>query len=597
MKIFKPSKIGSRSIAVAVCFFSFSLCSAYGLEIREIDGLDNNPLNPALGSAGSSLIRILPADYKDGASEPRGGQINSTLPNPRVISNLLSAQPNATPALSRISSWFWQWGQFIDHDLDLTGHASPIEPFNIDVPTGDIYLDPTSAGNREIPLSRSIFTIDGSATRQQINEISAFIDGSNVYGSDSLRAADLRVFDGLGKLRTSSAYNGEIILPFNSGGLDNAMPAGSDPGDFFIAGDVRANEQIGLTATHTLFMREHNRLATELKTRLDSADPLLVSMRDSAIGTPHNGINSEGDFIYQAARKVVAAQIQKITYEEFIPILLGPGALPAYNGYDQTIDPGISNAFSTAAFRVGHSMLPDQLLRSHNLNISTATNIALRDAFFNPQEIVDHGVDTLLLGLLLQPAQEVDTLIVDGVRNFLFSPPDPTGIDLAALNIQRGRDHGLPGYNDYREYYGLGKATDFTDITGGDPVLAALFEALYNDIDDVDLWIGGLAEPHAFGGVVGETFWHILADQFTRLRDGDRFAFLNQEEMNELLQLDPGFDDYTSLTYLVNRNTHYSGMPSNMFLLPARAPAPATLLLILIGAFGFLLGRKQILLL
>lgn len=600
MQTLKPLNIGSRVlVAGALYLFLFPLSSASALEIRDIDGKDNSPANPNpdFGTAGSALIRLLPAAYEDGASEPRGGLMNPALPNPRAISNALSAQPGDVPSFSGINSWFWQWGQFLDHDLDLTGPANPAEPFNIKVPTGDPYLDPAATGNQEIHLDRSIFTIDGSATRQQTNEISAFIDGSNVYGSDILRATNLRSNDGSGKLRTSVAANGEILLPFNTAGLDNAMAGPGDPGDFFIAGDVRANEQIGLTATHTLFMREHNRLADELKTRLDSADPLLISMRDTAIATPGNGIGSEGDFIYQAARKVVAAQIQKITYEEFLPVLLGPGALPAYTDYDDTVNPGISNAFATAAYRVGHTMLPNQLLRSHDLNIATATSISLRDAFFNPQEIVNNGVDTLLLGLLLQPAQEVDTLLVDDVRNFLFSPPHLDGIDLAALNIQRGRDHGLPGYNDYREYFGLARATDFTDITGGDPVLAALFESLYNNIDDVDLWIGGLAETHVPGGLVGETFWHILADQFTRLRDGDRFAFLNQEEMDELLQLDPGFDDYTSLNHILERNTHYSGMPYNMFLLPAQVPAPATLPLLLIGLIGFLWGRKQQLLL
>lgn len=576
--------IGSK-LFTATVLASFSMASAFAIEIREIDGTDNNPT----GAAGSQLLRLLPAAYEDGVSEPRGGLMGSTLPSAREISNAVAAQSVSIPSASGVSSWFWQWGQFIDHDLDLTGAANPAEPFNIAVPAGDPHF-----ATPEIHLDRSLFTLDGSGTRQQINEITAFIDGSNVYGSDSVRADDLRANGGLGKLRTSTASNGEILLPFNTGGLPNAMPGPAPAAAFFIAGDVRANEQIGLTATHTLFVREHNRLADELKSRLDSADPLLVSMRDTAIATMGNGIDDEGDFIYEAARKVVGAQIQKITYEEFVPVLLGPGALPAYSGYDPSVDPGISNAFSTAAFRVGHTMLPDSLLRSHGLDISSAVSIALRDAFFNPQEIVDNGVDTLLIGMLLQPSQEVDTRIIDDVRNFLFGPPGAGGFDLASLNIQRGRDHGLPSYNEYRDLFGLARAVDFTDITGGDAALAALFDSLYSgDIDAVDLWIGGLAETHVNGGMVGETFWHILADQFTRLRDGDRFAFLDRDEMAELLVLDPMFDNHTSLNYIIERNTHYTGMPESMFLSPARAPAPGTLLLLLIGAVGLLWGRSR----
>ncbi len=583
--------IGSGFPILTGCIFSlFTSPTVSALEIRQIDGTGNNLTYPIHGEAGSQLLRLLPAAYEDGLSEPRGGAGASTLPGARAVSNALSAQTGSVPAAAGVSSWFWQWGQFIDHDLDLTGPASPAEPFNIAVPTGDNFFDPGSDGNKEIRLDRSVFTLDSTGTRQQLNEITAFIDGSVVYGSDPVRAADLRSNDGSGKLRTSTAANGEILLPFNTSNLSNATAGTGAASDFFIAGDVRANEQIGLTATHTLFMREHNRLADELKTRLDTLDPSLVSMRDSAISTPGNGIDDEGDFIYEAARKVVGAQIQKITYEEFVPVLLGPGALPTFTGYDESIDPGISNAFSTAAFRVGHTMLPGDLLRSHDLSGTGATSIALRDAFFNPQEVVTDGVDSLLTGMLVQPAQEVDTRIVDDVRNFLFGLPGAGGFDLASLNIQRGREHGLPAYNDYRELFGLGRAIEFTDITGGDASLAALFDSIYNgDIDAVDLWIGGLAEQHVNGGLVGETFWYILADQFARLRDGDRFTFLIDDIMDELTVIDPGFEEHTRLNYLIERNTHYVGMPDSMFMLPTGVPEPETLMLLLVGlaALGF----------
>lgn len=581
------AKIRMRSNLLLGTLVLTASAAVSAIEIREVDGSNNNLTQPGWGNADAELLRLLPAAYADGFSEPRGGAGVSSLPSARAISNGLAAQSASLPNAAGVSSWLWQWGQFLDHDLDLTGGAAPVESFNIAVPLGDPQFDPAHTGTQEIHLERSLFTLDGSGVRQQVNQITAFIDGSNVYGSDAVRQTDLRALDGSGKLRTSLGNNGEVLLPFNTSGLDNAMVGPGAAADFFIAGDVRANEQIGLTAAHTLFVREHNRLADEIKTRLDSLDPLLVTMRDNAIAMLGNGINSEGDFIYEAVRKVVGAQIQKITYEEFIPSLLGANALPLYTGYDSAVNPGISNEFSTAAFRVGHTMLPTHLLRSHDLDPNGALAIALRDAFFNPQEIIDNGIDTLLIGMLIQPAQEVDNQIVDDVRNFLFGPPGAGGFDLASLNIQRGRDHGLASYNDYRDFLGLGRALTFLDITGGNQALADLFNALYGgDVDAVDLWVGGLAEAHYNGGMVGETFWHILVDQFARLRDGDRFAYLHPAEMEELLVLDPLFQQKTHLNDIIERNTHYAGMPENMFLLQAKVPAPGTLALLILGMLG-----------
>ena len=135
--------------------------------------------------------------------------------------------------------------------------------------------------------------------RQQLNEITAWVDGSNVYGSNQERADALRTLDGTGKLKTSDGN----MLPFNVDGLPNA--GGSGP-NLFLAGDVRANEQLGLTAMHTLFVREHNRLAEK-------------------IGAQRS--NWDGDRIYEKARQLVGAQIQVITYNEFLPALLGKRAM------------------------------------------------------------------------------------------------------------------------------------------------------------------------------------------------------------------------------------------------------------------------------
>ncbi|MDJ0660352.1 MAG: peroxidase family protein [Crocosphaera sp.] len=553
-------------------------------EFRTMDGIDNNLNNSTLGSVGSNLIRLSGVGYDDGFSVPRGGLNSTVLPSPRAISNSLSAQSNFLPNTSNVSDWVWQWGQFLDHDLDL----SPIgttEGFNIAVPTGDPSFDPDNLGDRTITLNRSEFNTDSFGVRQQFNDITAYIDASNIYGSDVTRANALRTNDGTGKLIAETAANGEKLLMLNTVGLDN--DTGGDPNvtNYFVSGDVRANEQVGLAATHTLFMREHNRLADDIKTRLDSGETALVNkFQDSGL--------SEDDFIFESARKVVGAQMQIITYDQWLPVVLGKNALDNYDGYDDEIDPGISTEFSTAAFRFGHTMLSPELLRVDN-NGNIVNALSLRDSFFKPEEVQQNGIDTLLMGLASQKAQEVDTFLVDDVRNFLFGPPGAGGFDLASLNLQRGRDHGLPPINTVRLALGLTPYTSFLDLTGGDVQLAAAFATVYNSMDEVDLWIAGLAEKKVNGGLLGETFSRIVIDQFTRSRDGDRFFYLN--DLDHLIALDPTLETVT-LSKIIRRNSTIQTIQNNAFLV-ASVPEPKTtvglLVMVLWGWVGYYLGRRN----
>ncbi len=167
---------------------------------------------------------------------------------------------------------------------------------------------------------------------------------------------------------------------------------------------------------HTLFVREHNRLAEKI-----------------AKIHPH----LSGEKIYQKARRIVAAQMQVITYKEFLPVLLGPNAILEYKGYQPGVDSSISNEFSTAAFRLGHSLLSPQILRlNKNSKEIKYGHLALRDAFFAPNRIIDEGgIDPLLRGLAKQAYQDLDVLIIDDVRDFLFGQPGEGGFDLASLNI------------------------------------------------------------------------------------------------------------------------------------------------------------------
>ncbi len=499
-------RFASRDIvplALAVCGASLSAqtpdlspTSAMPMDLgtRTIDGSFNNLAHPAWGMANTRLLRRAPAAYADGHDAPAG----ATRPSARAVSNALCKQLGSTPNAAGASDYVWQWGQFIDHDLDLSGGADPVEPFDVLVPAWDPFFDPTGTGTQVIGLSRSLYFHDPAGVRQQKNDITAYIDGSMVYGSDVARSLELRTLDGTGRLKTGPGD----LMPLNLNGFANA-PSPADP-TMFLAGDVRANEQNGLTVIHTLFVREHNFWAFVFGFLMPA---------------------STDEQRYQLARTIVWAEIQAITYNEWLPVLLGPDALTPYAGYRPLANAAVTNEFATASFRVGHTLLSPTLLRRDAAgNPIPAGDIPLQHAFFNPAEIVAHGIEPILRGLAWQPAQEVDTAIVDDVRNFLFGPPGSGGFDLASLNIQRGRDHGLPDYNALRVAFNLPAVTSFAEITTN-PTIAKALEKTYGSVDDIDAWPGGLAEDHVSGALVGPLVRRVLADQFTRARDGDRFWY------------------------------------------------------------------------
>ncbi len=479
---------------------------------RTIDGTGNNVAHPSWGAVNADLLRlhVAPA-YGDGVSTPSGAH----RPNPRVISNNVVAQPNK-PGEPGISNYIWMWGQFMDHDLDLTpssaiaGPPGCSEVGNIPVPTGDPIFDPASTGTAVIDFCRSVFD---SATgtgphnpRQAPNVITGFLDASNVYGSDTVRANTLRKNDGSGELLTSVGDNGEVLLPHNTFGLPN----GGDPRTtLFVAGDMRVNENNALTSMHTLFMREHNFWARRIRQEAG----------------PHSSLSD--DDIYYRARAIVGAELQAITYNEFLPTLLGQGAIPPYTGYHPWVNPGIESIFSTTSYRFGHTMLTHFLNRlGPGLHPIPQGPITLQSAFFNPTPVQQLGVDVLLRGAAHEQANQFDCFIVDDVRNFLINDPMPGAFDLASLNIQRGRDMGQPSYNDVRLAYGLAPKPSIGAVTS-DPLARARLTSVYGSVSDIDPWLGGICENPVPGAVVGELVRAVVGEQFTRTRDGDRFYYEN----------------------------------------------------------------------
>jgi len=541
-----------KRIAIAATLFPL-LSVATHAEDRSIDGTGNYLSIPSRGAANTPMIRF---GYTSQFKDSTGAMLtDADRANARDISNAIFAQSESRLSARNLSDFAWAWGQFVSHDTDLTTTSNGAavngsEPIAVNGPT-----DPL--GPNAIPFVRTnymnVSQPRGGGTRLPVNEVTTYIDASTVYGSDAIRAAALRTGGGAGAKLLTSANN---LLPYNTADLpvENNGPLPNT--QLFLAGDIRANENSLLTSLHTVFTREHNRLVDIIAAQ----QPSLTEEQQ-----------------YQLARKIVSAEVQAITYKEFLPALLGTGAsVPkaeqySYNG----VTAEITTAYAQAGFRYGHSTVSSQLQLVDDSGANTGS-LAVRNAFYNPTIIGDDPikVDQLLKGAATQVSEEVDTLVVDELRSFLFGPPGAGGLDLAALNIQRGRDVGLPHYRSMRIVRQLPSIQSFSDITS-DPELAAALSSIYGgNLNNIDAWVGMLAEDHADGASVGLLLKREIEDQFRRLRDGDRLFYRGNAaglytdgvlnaEIAAIIDL-----DNWRLSDLLAANTSVTSFQENVFFVP-----------------------------
>ncbi|XP_058020503.1 myeloperoxidase-like [Ahaetulla prasina] len=503
---------------------------------RTITGECNNLRIPTLGSSNRPYVRWLPQEYEDGISLPRGWTetklyFGHPLPLVRAVSNDIVFFPNVnvTDDSSR-SVLFMQWGQFLDHDMDFgpseTATLTFIKGINCEEscekgpPCFPIKIppnDPTKSQLKCIPFTRSAPACNGGyAIRSQINALTSFVDASMVYASEDKWALQLRnLTNNLGLLAVNKRFNdrGFAFLPF---GTPEGFPENCNVTNrtlripCFLAGDNRVNEMPGLTALHTLFLREHNRLATELK-RLNP--------------------QMSGEELYQESRKILGAMMQKITYTEYIPAVLGDTSpLPPYRGYNDSVDPRIANAF-TIAFRFGHTFVRPTVRRLDS-RYQVLNEAPLENEFFTTWKFIyQGGIDPVLRGQIGTPAKLVrqDQLVVEGLRDRLFQEPSKPGLDLPSLNMQRGRDHGLPGYHAWRQLCGLSQPRNENELARvlQNPQVARKFIQHYGTPKNIDLWVGAVSEPLLRNSRVGPLLACIFRKQFQNLRDGDRFWWEN----------------------------------------------------------------------
>ncbi|XP_063298535.1 myeloperoxidase-like [Pelobates fuscus] len=530
---------------------------------RTITGECNNRKNPSLGATNTSYKRFLPAAYEDVYDLPPGWTDKLWngfyLPLVRRVSNLIVRAEQWTKDSER-SIWFMQMGQQIAHEITLS-LPSPTKTDFYDrsncttncireEPCFPIKIPPNDPKNHSacIPFIRSAPVCNlESPKREQTNGVTAFIDGSAIYGSDNQTAEELRDHtNDLGLLKVNMNYtdNGHPYLPFdpNSGGACvNGTPC-------FKAGDFRNSQQPFIMVSQTLWLRLHNNAATQLH----KLNPTW-----------------KGDTLYEEARKFVGGVMQKIVFYDWLPLMLGSKMaefLPEYTSYRESLNPQLANGF-TLAHRIGHTLVPTTVYWL-NTNYEVTSQEPLHKTFNAPSFIVNNGgIDPVARGMMVNLAKLnlQNQMMTDELREFLFLLQTKLGFDLASFNMQRSNDHGLPGYFDWRRFCNLPAPRDVNELSLvlQNKELANELMKLYGTTKNINFWIGAISEPLVPGGRCGELLACILGHQFRDLRDADRYYFENpgvftKEQMESI--------KHVTMSHITCENSNIGEVPENVFL-------------------------------
>ena len=553
---------------------------------RTITGVCNNLEHPTQGASETPFQRMIPARYADGISAPfnQAGTRRKFLsphPSARLVSSRTIRDVSRNDR--RLTHLTMQWGQFMDHDLDLAVEAPPSEVtcngcaqdglcFAVVIPPNDFNFGRRTKAGRSLgkclPFRRTLAACPENPTafniREQVNELTHYIDGSMVYGSTDEVASTLRGSNG--RLRVSANNN----LPIhNSSQVPCALPNGPccqpqfGARGCFLAGDVRALEHVSLTVMHTIWVREHNRIVK----RLRQLNPGWSS-----------------DRLFLEARDIVIAQIQQITFNEYLPALYGSRAnmrrfIQDYNGYNPEIDASIPNVFATAAFRFGHSQIQPNFARlNRKFRPIRAGPLSLLNSFFSTTEFANSAdggpgteVDTIARGWIVQPARAVDEFLNSILTTQLFQRGKEPGMDLATLNIQRGRDHGLPGYATWKRFClnAFRVSSPFQSSR-----TRAQLRRLYFSNENIDLFVGAMSERTRRGSSLGSILSCIFGLTFSRLRDGDRFWYENKNTVFSPAQLRQ--IRRTSFARVLCDNTNVNAVQKNPFLRSRRRSCRTT---------------------
>lgn len=507
----------------------------------------NNIKNFLWGAAGSPLNRILLANYSDKVSEPRGRYEGTNLPNPRWMSQ--RNHPDNDNPDTRFTHMVMQFGQFLDHDITISPNDERIDCcgkknndarcFIISIPPRDRFYSWVNFTASCINFVRST-PVCQKIVREQYNGVTSFVDASNVYGSSIGQLSFIRSYKD-GKLEQNKNTNQLPTREQLNLRPDLTLLRPQKQMDF-VAGDNRVNEHPFLSAMHVIFLREHNRIARELKKHL------------------RNELKND-ETIFQESKRLVSAEMQNIVYGEFLPTVLGADIMKKYkllaeeeSLYDPDTKPDIINSFTTAAFRFGHSMINSMFMLISGKNKENSAS------FWRLREIFDgHNVEgqrlpieEMIEGLVSQMPQTTDAFFSTEITNHLFQKNERQenfGLDLLAINIQRGRDHGIPSYNEFRKFCKLSSLTSWNKKPRElNQDYWNSLKDVYGSVNDIDLMIGGIAENNVKGGAVGATFACIIGEQFKRIKYGDRYFYTHIADKYDSMGL-----GYISKKNILNR--------------------------------------------
>ncbi|KAG1674994.1 Dual oxidase 2 [Nymphon striatum] len=581
-------------------------------EVQSYDGWYNNLGKPSLGAAETPLTRMVKAAYSDGVYQPSGNQ-NAL---PLEISEKVMKQDNHNKSFKDRKSKTGKnvllvfFGKYVSEEiLDSQSSSCPPEYFDLKIPKNHDYMKvsghtkmpfirskydhttgmspnnpriqlKSTVGSRHIKFQKRRSWLDISDKNKLIMPHS-WLDGSFLYGTSKGITDKLREFKN-GRLATSKdgllPPKNDIKLP-----LKNPPPPEKHkmlPVDrLFKVGNIRGNETPFLLTFSVIWLRWHNILA-------------------DAIAKKKNDWSDER--IFTETRKWVIATQQHIIINKWLPMWTNKelpkyiayvssldvdGMNTEYNGYDSNLDPSISTSFQSAAMRFGHTLVPSRIYTRHAPPSCQFDVIQLCKTFWEPYETIEEGkkdddVQKLILGMVSQAAESEDNMIVDDLRKSIYGPLEFSRRDLMAINIQRGRDHGLPSYLETRRQLGLtADYSTFDELVAIWPVVESdakvldAVKSVYENVSDIDVWVGGLLETSE--GWPGQLFTVVMMNQFLRIRNADRFWFENlqnklfsPDEIEKIKKLE--FADILSAVSGLNS----SDIQRNVFTLPTTTDLP-----------------------
>ncbi|CAG8624350.1 25369_t:CDS:10 [Dentiscutata erythropus] len=535
-------------------------------EYRSYNGVGNNVANSLAGSSGTPYFINEPITQRFDNStigsmlQCPGNYINISainctnplqigqFPLPRCISNLANSLHKSYVDYNNISyidslkskrkssHLMTFWIDFLAFDIVKSIETGENYNNGILIPNDDkLYLSYGVENATSPPTPALQFNRTYSVSRGTVNEATSFLDGSSIYGLNETNLnLTLRDHVDLCKMRMNYTVD-------TADGKFGYLPRGEN-GQYLIGHLPKRGGHVFTNVFHVIFIREHNRKCDELRKLYG------------------NSLTDEEYF--QEARKWVIALLQVVQYREYLPIIMGT-TLPTYTAYNSTLTPGLDYFFVASTFRYGHSEASDSY-QIVNQNGEPESTLMLRDLQL-PDLIEIYGVPTAVLSLSLQRQEELDILYSDFMRAQIV---EGNFTDIASIDHLRSRDHGMPMYNDVRTALGLTRANTWSDITK-DVFVQKRLQSLYTSIDLVEAYVGGLAEDHLQGSNFGQLFQTSMIQQWSLIRDSDRFWYESPDAGFTSAEIDILHN--TTLSDIVLRNTPVgTSLPQNLWFVQPR---------------------------